>query len=205
VENLAVVLGLLLETGTPADEAAAALAAVEAPPGRLQVVGERPLVIVDYAHTPDALVSALAALRPHCAGELWCVFGCGGERDPGKRPLMARAAEAADRVVVTSDNPRGEDPDAIIADIMRGAAAGSAAGDAADGSGDAAADGSADERFRVIADRREAIAAAVREAATADCILIAGRGHERFQITATGTHPLSDAAEARAALAGRSK
>jgi len=188
VENLAVVLGLLLETGIPADAAAAALGAVEPPPGRLQVVGEgEPLVIVDYAHTPDALSSVIAALRPHCAGELWCVFGCGGERDPGKRPLMALAAAAADRVVVTSDNPRGEDPAAIIADIMGGVP-----------------DGAAGDAFRVIADRRQAIAAAVSEAAPADCVLIAGRGHERFQITASGAHPFSDAAEAHAALTGRS-
>ncbi|WP_405236862.1 UDP-N-acetylmuramoyl-L-alanyl-D-glutamate--2,6-diaminopimelate ligase [Lentisalinibacter orientalis] len=189
VENLAVVLGLLLETGIPLDEATRALAAVEPPPGRLQVVGEgRPLVVVDYAHTPDALAAAIAALRPHCAGELWCVFGCGGERDPGKRPLMARAAAAAERVVVTSDNPRGEDPDAIIAEIMAGAPAG----------------GATEGRFRVVADRRDAIAMAVREAAPADCVLVAGRGHERFQITASGPRPLSDAAEAHAALAGRS-
>jgi len=188
VENLAVVLGLLLETGVPADAAAAALAAVEPPPGRLQVVGEgRPLVVVDYAHTPGALGAVIAALRPHCRGELWCVFGCGGERDPGKRPLMARAAAAADRVVVTSDNPRGEDPQAIIADVMSGAPAGE----------------TADAAFRVIVDRQEAIAVAVREAGPADCVLIAGRGHERFQLTASGGRPLSDAAEARSALAGR--
>ncbi len=189
VENLAVVLGLLLETGIPLDEATAVLAEVEPPPGRLQVVGRgRPLVIVDYAHTPDALAAAIAALRPHCGGQLWCVFGCGGERDPGKRPLMARAAAAADRVVVTSDNPRGENPAAIIDEIMSGAPV----------------DGAEDDRFRVVADRRRAIALAVREAAPADCVLIAGRGHERFQITAAGPQPLSDAAEALAALAGRS-
>jgi UDP-N-acetylmuramoyl-L-alanyl-D-glutamate--2,6-diaminopimelate ligase len=193
VENLALVLGLLLETGIPADAAAAALAAVEPPPGRLQVVGEgRPLVVVDYAHTPGALGAVIAALRPHCRGKLWCVFGCGGERDPGKRPLMARAAAAADRVVVTSDNPRGEEPEAIIADIMAGASAA------------ATADAAAERGFRVIVDRREAIAAAVREAAPADCVLIAGRGHERFQLIASGARPFSDAAEARSALAGRS-
>jgi len=189
VENLAVVLGLLLETGIPLDQATAALGAVEPPPGRLQVVGEgRPLVVVDYAHTPGALAAAIAALRPHCDGQLWCVFGCGGERDPGKRPLMARAAAAADRVLVTSDNPRSENPDAIIAEIMRGAQT----------------DGPGGNKYRVVADRREAIAMAVREAAATDCVLIAGRGHERFQITASGPRPLSDAAEAMAALAGRS-
>jgi UDP-N-acetylmuramoyl-L-alanyl-D-glutamate--2,6-diaminopimelate ligase len=193
VENLAVVLGLLLETGIPADAAAAALAAVEPPPGRLQVVGEgRPLVVVDYAHTPGALGAVIAALRPHCHGDLWCVFGCGGERDPGKRPLMARAAAAADRVVVTSDNPRGEEPEAIIADIMAGTNTAETA------------DAGPEHAFRVIVDRREAIAAAVREAAPADCVLIAGRGHERFQLIASGARPFSDAAEARSALAGRS-
>ena len=201
VENLAVVLGLLLETGIPPGEATAALGAVDPPPGRLQVVGEgRPLVVVDYAHTPDALAAAIDALRPHCAGELWCVFGCGGERDPGKRPLMARAAAAADRVVVTSDNPRGENPDAIIVQIMSGTPAGAAA----EGQQNGGEHGPRDDKFRVVTDRRDAIATAVREAAPADCVLIAGRGHERFQITASGSRPLSDAAQALAALAGRS-
>ncbi|MEJ2602365.1 MAG: UDP-N-acetylmuramoyl-L-alanyl-D-glutamate--2,6-diaminopimelate ligase [Gammaproteobacteria bacterium] len=184
VENLAVVLGLLLESGVPADEAARVLGEISPPPGRLQTVGDgAPLVVVDYAHTPGALESVLAALRPHCRGQLWCVFGCGGDRDPGKRPLMARAAAVADRVIVTSDNPRSEDPLRIIDDIMAGAPA---AG-----------------RFRAIADRRQAIREAIRSAAVEDCVLVAGRGHERHQVMAAGPRPFDDAAEALSALRGR--
>ncbi len=184
VENLAIVLGLLLEIGVPAADAARVLGEVSAPPGRLQTIGAgRPLVVVDYAHTPGALESVLAALRPHCRGRLWCVFGCGGDRDRGKRPLMARAAAAADRVIVTSDNPRTEDPARIIDDIL--------------------ADTPAPPGFRTIVDRREAIREAIAAAAPDDCVLIAGRGHERFQMTAAGPRPLDDAAEALAALRER--
>jgi UDP-N-acetylmuramoyl-L-alanyl-D-glutamate--2,6-diaminopimelate ligase len=144
-----------------------------------------PLVVVDYAHTPDALEQALSALRETAlarGGRLTCVFGCGGERDPGKRPLMgAAAARLADRVVVTSDNPRGEDPLAIIADILRGA-------------GQAAA---------VQPDRAAAIAAEVAAAADEDVVLIAGKGHEPYQEIAGQRLPFSDADRACDAIARR--
>ena len=123
--NVLGVLGVLLASGVDLHAALAALARVTPPPGRMQRLGGdgRPLVVVDYAHTPDALDKVLAALRPAVeeGGALVCVFGCGGERDPGKRPEMGRiAAERADVVIVTDDNPRGEDPAAIAAAIVDG-------------------------------------------------------------------------------------
>jgi UDP-N-acetylmuramoyl-L-alanyl-D-glutamate--2,6-diaminopimelate ligase len=128
---------------------------------------------VDYAHSPDALAKALAALREHCAGRLWCVFGCGGDRDPGKRPLMGGVVERlADVALVTDDNPRSENGDAIVADILRGFA-------------DRAA-------VRVIRDRAEAIRTALSEAQPADVVLIAGKGHEDYQIYGTERRAFSD-------------
>lgn len=139
-------------------------------------------VIVDYAHTPDALRRALSALRPQTEGRLWVVFGCGGDRDRGKRPQMgAIATELADRVVVTSDNPRGEDPDAIIRDIRAGVARG----------------------VDVLTERRAAIEFAVMQAAPGDVVLIAGKGHEEYQEIEGVRYPFSDAAEAEAFLARR--
>ena len=122
-ENLAVTLGVLLAWEFEVDEALAALGACTAPPGRME--GYRlpngALAVVDYAHTPDALAKALAAVRAHARGRVLVVFGCGGDRDPGKRALMGATAERlADRVIVTDDNPRGEDPDRIVAMILRG-------------------------------------------------------------------------------------
>ncbi|MGL5106003.1 MAG: glutamate ligase domain-containing protein, partial [Plesiomonas shigelloides] len=120
-------------------------------------------VLVDYAHTPDALEKALEAARLHCHGQLWCVFGCGGDRDRGKRPLMGALAEQlADRVVITDDNPRTEDPQAIVADILAGLVAPGVA--------------------QVIAGRAEAVTAAVMNAAPNDVVLLAGKGHEDYQI-----------------------
>ena len=118
-ENVLVVLGCLLALGVPLAEAAAALAACSAPPGRMEVIEApapgKPLAVIDYAHTPDALAKALTALREHCRGALWCVFGCGGDRDAGKRPIMGSIAdELADQIIVTDDNPRSEDPQEII-------------------------------------------------------------------------------------------
>jgi UDP-N-acetylmuramoyl-L-alanyl-D-glutamate--2,6-diaminopimelate ligase len=140
-------------------------------------------VIVDYAHTPDALRRALVALRPQTAGNLWVVFGCGGDRDRGKRPQMgAIADELADRVVVTSDNPRSEDPEAIIRDIRAGLSR------------------SAD----VFAERRAAIEFAIMQAQPGDVVLIAGKGHEEYQEIDGVRHPFSDVAEAEACLAQRS-
>ena len=151
--------------------------------GRMQRMGggSRPLVIVDYSHTPDALHNALAALRPLCGGALWCVFGCGGERDRGKRPQMAEVAEAdADRIVVTDDNPRGEDGDAIVADVLEGFTEPGA--------------------VRVERDRGRAIHLAVATARAGDVVLIAGKGHETTQECNGARLPFSDAAAARRAL-----
>jgi UDP-N-acetylmuramoyl-L-alanyl-D-glutamate--2,6-diaminopimelate ligase len=184
VENLAVAAGLLCAEGLPLDEAAAALQTCAPPPGRMQVLGsgQGPRVVVDFAHTPDALRRSLEALRAHCSGKLWCVFGCGGDRDAGKRPEMgAIARELADRVVVTDDNPREEDPDAIVRAILAGA--GSSLG------------------VEVIRDRAAAIRHAIRCAASGDIVLVAGKGHESVQITGSESRPFSDQAVASAALA----
>jgi UDP-N-acetylmuramoyl-L-alanyl-D-glutamate--2,6-diaminopimelate ligase len=183
-ENLLLTLGILLAEGYPLARAVAALAGCRPPPGRMEQVaaaGPGPAVIVDFAHTPDALAKALAAVRAHCRGRLWCVFGCGGERDPGKRaPMGAAAAAGADAVVVTSDNPRGEAPDAIIAAILAGIPA--------------------VVPVQVQADRAAAIAAAIGAAGPGDVILIAGKGHETYQEVDGQRVPFADAAVARAAL-----
>ena len=133
------------------------------------------LVVVDYAHTPGALAAALSAARAHTANTLWCVFGCGGDRDRGKRPLMGQAAaEGADQVIVTDDNPRSEEPAAIVAEIRAGM------------SGKAA--------VRVIHSRTEAIAAAVQSAGPGDTVLVAGKGHEDYQIYGAERRHYSDRA-----------
>jgi UDP-N-acetylmuramoyl-L-alanyl-D-glutamate--2,6-diaminopimelate ligase len=187
-ENLLLVLGLLLADDVPLPAALKALGRAAAPPGRMEAfrVGTRgPTLVVDYAHTPDALAKALSALRAHVAGSLWCVFGCGGERDAGKRPLMAAAAEAgADRIVITDDNPRGEDPKRIIAMIQGGL------------SGRVPAE--------VERDRTAAISGAARAARAGDVVLIAGKGHEDYQLYGTERRPYSDRELARA-LAGSSR
>jgi UDP-N-acetylmuramoyl-L-alanyl-D-glutamate--2,6-diaminopimelate ligase len=179
-ENSLIVLGCLLSLGVPLPEAAEALAGCTAPPGRMEVVepasAGQPLAVIDYAHTPDALAKALGALREHCKGALWCVFGCGGDRDAGKRPLMGAVAdELADRIVVTDDNPRSEDPLEIIRAITAGIKAHSAS---------------------VIPDRSAAIATALNGAAAADVVLIAGKGHEDYQIYGTTRRSFSDRSEA---------
>jgi UDP-N-acetylmuramoyl-L-alanyl-D-glutamate--2,6-diaminopimelate ligase len=186
VANAACVLGLLLARGQPLDAACHALSAVTAPPGRMQKVpvAADVAVYVDYAHTPDALGAALAALRPHARAAIWCVFGCGGDRDAAKRPEMGRiAAEHADRVVVTSDNPRSEPPGRIIDDIVAGIA----------------------DRGHVdaIEDRAAAIAAAIDRAAAGDTVLIAGKGHEDYQLIGGQRRAFSDFAVAARALGSR--
>jgi UDP-N-acetylmuramoyl-L-alanyl-D-glutamate--2,6-diaminopimelate ligase len=186
VANLLAVLGALLASGIPLDRAAAVLRGLTSAPGRMQALGGEgaPLAVVDYAHTPDALEQALSALAGTAAargGRLVCVFGCGGNRDPGKRPLMGEAAaRRADAVILTSDNPRDEDPQAILADIARGAPG-----------------------ARIIADRAEAIRAAIAEADARDVVLIAGKGHETYQEIAGRRLPFSDVDCAAAALAAR--
>ncbi|MBT7947247.1 MAG: UDP-N-acetylmuramoyl-L-alanyl-D-glutamate--2,6-diaminopimelate ligase, partial [Porticoccaceae bacterium] len=149
--------------------------------GRMELVGNGngPAVIVDYAHTPDALDKALQALKVHCNGALWVVFGCGGDRDIGKRAEMGKiASKNADKVVVTSDNPRTESAKKIIDDILLGT------------TGD----------IHIDADRRSAISFAIRAACKEDVILIAGKGHEDYQILGAERLPFSDQAEARLAL-----
>jgi UDP-N-acetylmuramoyl-L-alanyl-D-glutamate--2,6-diaminopimelate ligase len=185
VANLLGVIGVLLVAGFRLEDVPAVCAALEPPPGRMQRVGggNAPLVVVDYAHSPDALDKCLASLRDvaHAqGGRLVCVFGCGGDRDRGKRPLMGEmASRHADYVVVTSDNPRNEDPAAIVADIVPGVRA----------------------LHAVYVDRREAIRAAVGGARAGDVVLLAGKGHETYQEIAGKRLPFSDAEEARAALA----
>lgn len=169
VSNLLGVLGTMLVSGVPFDRALAALGHIEPAPGRMQRIGggALPLVVVDYAHSPDALEQALATLADVAhggGGRLWCVFGCGGGRDRGKRAMMgAVASRSADRVVVTSDNPRGEEPAAIIADVLAGMHADSA------------------HSIVTEPDRARAIALAIGEAGVGDVVLLAGKGHEDYQ------------------------
>jgi UDP-N-acetylmuramoyl-L-alanyl-D-glutamate--2,6-diaminopimelate ligase len=186
--NLLGVLGVLLASDVPLGSALDALAALTPPPGRMQRLGggALPLVVIDYAHSPDALEKALTALRPSVSvgGALTCVFGCGGDRDKGKRPEMGRiAATLADRVVVTNDNPRTEDPAEIAAAIVHGVRR-------ATGSDPA-----------VELDRAVAIRAAIAGARIGDVVLVAGKGHETYQETKGVRTPFSDAAEAAATLA----
>ncbi|MFZ5660700.1 MAG: UDP-N-acetylmuramoyl-L-alanyl-D-glutamate--2,6-diaminopimelate ligase [Pseudomonadota bacterium] len=182
--NLLAALAAALLLGETPQAAAERLAQVAPVPGRLQRVpgpAAAPVVVVDYAHTPDALDAVLADLRKMTAGQLWCVFGCGGDRDRGKRPQMGRIAETwADWVVVTDDNPRSEAPEAIVAEILGGMTQPAAA-------------------VRVH-DRARAIQAAVRAARPGDCILIAGKGHENYQEQAGVRRPFDDAAVAQRAL-----
>ena len=183
-ENCAVVTAYLLALRVPLGDAAAALGECLPPPGRMEVVGSegrgKPLAVVDYAHTPDALAKALRALREHCRGALWCVFGCGGDRDPGKRPMMGAVAdELADAIIVTDDNPRSENPQGICRAILLGISSHAA---------------------RVIHDRGEAIAAAISEAAPVDVVLIAGKGHEDYQIYGDVRRSFSDRDAALRAL-----
>jgi len=186
VSNLLAVAAVLLDAGLTPQAVAERLASLKSPAGRLEKIGSgnEPLVIVDYAHTPDALKSALLALRPMAIARgagLTVIFGCGGDRDRGKRSLMGEVAvRHADRVVLTSDNPRAEDPQAILDDI-RVAATGA----------------------EIIADRAESIRRTILLAHPAEVVLIAGKGHESYQEIAGVRRPFSDAAEAHAALAAR--
>lgn len=172
LSNVMAAVGPLLAAGFPLAEIAQAVAGLKPVAGRMEAFQQQGKAhcIVDYAHTPDALDSALAAARFHCEGELWCLFGCGGDRDKGKRPLMAKAAELkADRVVVTSDNPRSESQTEIAKDILAGF--------------------EQDDRVQSIDDRHQAIQFAIQQAAEKDLILIAGKGHEDYQeIAGTKLH-----------------
>jgi UDP-N-acetylmuramoyl-L-alanyl-D-glutamate--2,6-diaminopimelate ligase len=181
--NLLGALAVLLASGVPLEQAARSLGGVRAVAGRMQRVGEagQPVVVVDYAHTPDALEKVLLALREVSGtGRLISVFGCGGERDRGKRAMMGRVAEKfSDHCILTSDNPRGEDPQHILAEILGGMKA---------------------ANHEVIPDRAAAITRAIGLARQADTVLIAGKGHEDYQEIGGVKRPFSDAAVARGAL-----
>ena len=184
VSNVLAVIGALLGMNYPLDEILSVLPEIEGPVGRMQRLGggDRPLVVVDYAHTPDALEKVLEALRPHTQGELSCLFGCGGDRDRGKRPLMAKVAERlADRVVVTDDNPRNEDPSQILAEVCAGF--------------------DDPDQAVFMSGRAEAIASCIAGAALDDVVLLAGKGHEDYQEIRGVRLPFSDIALATEALA----
>ena len=196
VENLCVAAGLALASGIDPAAVAAGLSASRGAPGRLERIDGRGVAaFVDYAHTPDSLAAACAAIRALSPRRLVVLFGCGGDRDRGKRPLMGRAAgAAADLVVVTSDNPRTEDPDAILAEIVPGLVASGLPRLSPAGTRDGA------RGFAVVADRREAIALALAAARPGDAVLIAGKGHEDYQIVGAQRRHLDDREEARKGL-----
>jgi len=204
LENLLVAAGCAVALGVPPDAIAAGVAGVPQVPGRVERVGAElpgaPTVLVDYAHTPDAVEKLLRTVRPLAKGRLLTVFGCGGDRDRSKRPLMAEAvARWSDRVVATSDNPRSEDPRAILRDVEAGLSALTRA------PSEAAADLDATPRgYAVVVDRREAIALALAIARPEDTVVIAGKGHEDYQIVGRERLPFDDRDEARRALRARS-
>ena len=177
--NVLTALGLVIGSGEELEAVLPTLSGLEGVPGRLQRVA--PQVYVDYAHTPDALETVLRALRPHAERRLVCVFGAGGDRDPGKRPLMGEAVmRHADTAIVTDDNPRSEDPAKIRAAILAAAAG-----------------------AREIGDRAEAIGTAISELEPGDVLVIAGKGHETGQTVKGVVHPFDDAAVARVAWEAR--
>lgn len=188
LSNLLAVIGVLGQLGVAPADISALLPQLDPIAGRMQrVAAETDIeVVVDYAHTPDALAHALAASRRHCRGQLWCVFGCGGDRDAGKRPLMGEvAARLADRIVLTSDNPRSENPQTILDQIVAGIDAAHA--------------------IKVVreSDRAAAISFVVRHAQAGDMVLLAGKGHEDYQLVGREIRPFNDVMVARAALLSR--
>lgn len=174
--NLCAALSAVLAKGVPLQAAAAALSEASTVPGRIEGFRgpkAKALMVIDYAHTPEALAQILQAVRAHTSKRLWCVFGCGGDRDRGKRPLMAAAAaQYADQVIVTDDNPRSESPQDIVTEILAGLPAG--------------------YRARVIHDRAEAIAVAAHGAEEGDVVVVAGKGHEDYQIYGSEVRNFSD-------------
>ncbi|WP_374286953.1 UDP-N-acetylmuramoyl-L-alanyl-D-glutamate--2,6-diaminopimelate ligase [Pseudomonas fluvialis] len=183
LSNLLAVVGSLLALGYPLGEILALVPRLQGPLGRMQRFGQpgQPVLVVDYAHTPDALEQVLSALRPHVQGRLYCLFGCGGERDRGKRPLMAAVAERlADRVWVTDDNPRSEAPEQIFADIRGGFVQ--------------------PEAVTFLSGRGEAIARLVSQTEAGDVVLLAGKGHEDYQEIHGQRLPFSDLQQAAEAL-----
>ena len=184
--NLLAVLSASLLQGIEFDVALERLKHIESVPGRMQRLGgdNMPLIVVDYAHTPDALEQALSSLREHTEGNLWCVFGCGGDRDKRKRSQMGSIAEnRADYIVLTNDNPRSEDPASIIEDIRKGI--------------------SDSAQLKVESDRHNAIHYAIQQAHAGDVILIAGKGHENYQLIGNTKYPFNDVEEAMQQLEAR--
>lgn len=182
-DNVLAAMGALLALDRPFDEVVACTARIRPVPGRMELFRApgRPGIVVDYAHNAGALAAALDALRAHATGRLWCIFGAGGDRDRGKRPLMGAAAVAgADRIIVTDDNPRNEDPEAIVGDILAGMPASSS--------------------VDVEHDRGRALELALQQASADDLILLAGKGHETGQIRAGQVRPWDDRTAARKAL-----
>ena len=185
LENLLAVIAALGVQGYPLAQILSVIPDISPPPGRMQRCGDQPQVLVDYAHTPDAISSVLAALREHSRGDgqIVCVYGCGGDRDRGKRPLMTAAALAgADAVVLTGDNPRSEDPEQIFADALTGV------------------DDTDRQRIRVISDRSAAISAAINSAGPEDMVLIAGKGHENYQEIHGVRHHFDDVEQVQSVL-----
>ena len=183
VYNVLAAVTALLSLGYPSADIVAAIRQLEPIPGRMEAFSAagKPVVIVDYAHTPDALQQVLTATRKHCKGQLWVVFGCGGDRDRGKRPQMGRvAAELADRVIVTDDNPRTEEPAHIVNDILTGMPN--------------------RRHVEVQFGRREALQKALQQAASDDVIILAGKGHENYQVIGQQRLPYDERAEVQALL-----
>lgn len=187
-ENVLATLAVLLVLELPLEEALRRLHRLRAVAGRMEAFGgkDKPLVVVDYAHTPAALQQALVALREHCRGRLWCVFGCGGERDAGKRLQMGQVSESlADKIILTDDNPRNEPPESIVRDILAGIVS--------------------RERVSVIHERSRAIATAIDQARLHDVILVAGKGHEQVQIARDQRIPFCDREQVLTYLHGVSR
>jgi UDP-N-acetylmuramoyl-L-alanyl-D-glutamate--2,6-diaminopimelate ligase len=198
LENRVVSLGICEALGIDGESIRSGVASCPQVPGRMEVIGAEidgsPTVIVDYAHTPDAVDKLLGAVRPLSRGRVITVFGCGGDRDRAKRPLMAEAvARHADRILATSDNPRTEDPIAILDDVQTGLQGLNRVDpetlDAHEGS------------YSVMPDRREAIELAIAMARPEDTVVLAGKGHEDYQIVGREKLPFDDRSEARRALA----
>jgi UDP-N-acetylmuramoyl-L-alanyl-D-glutamate--2,6-diaminopimelate ligase len=194
LQNLLAVIGVCGTQGFSLDTVLSLIPGLQPVVGRMELISLEnglqagPRVVVDYAHTPDALQKALETLREHCEGKLWCVFGCGGDRDRGKRPQMGNvASRLADRVVVTSDNPRSENPETIIDDICGGIEPGMARG----------------VDVMTCVDRAQAIEFAVQGAADKDIVLVAGKGHEEYQLIGVQRLPFSDQSQVRLALRQR--
>lgn len=183
ISNVLAVLSSLCLSGVPFFDALFYISNLKPVAGRMQLLGgdDQPRVIVDYAHTPDALEKALLAMKAHARGQVICVFGCGGDRDRGKRPLMAQIAEKlAEQIILTNDNPRSENPEAIAAEIQKGF--------------------TDVNKVKIILDREKAIQTAVQTAGKNDMVLVAGKGHEDYQIIGTQTFPFDDAKMVQKAL-----